>query len=602
MKAKRPLASPSISAGRPAKPAPLAVAPPCTPASATCRRPGCVSFVAVDGFCSACCPAASPSRYAPSMTAPRPAAAAAPRPAAEDLARCRAPKCRHPAVANGYCELHHGSPVDEDAICRAAGCTFYVESAGLHFCAAHRPGRPMPLSPNKRLLSAAAPRDAAPAAAQWGLATSDAPSPPPAAPDDAAGPAFQVLVATPAGATLRRDVRPKERVAALFDAVAAWTRLDVADLRLVVAGVVLEGHRRVRHYRGLRRNAKVHVALRMGGETPWGPCLHQWVRAIQVNGADVPVGGGDGRYPSADAFEALTRAVVGPDGRARVVVTFHGPDRAFNRQLAWGRVEPRRGGSAVDVRVDEPLRRCFGLAVRDGRRRGFEDGAPASDFLDLRPGDATAAAVAGPPQGELDHRARAGVLRPRRFSRDLDRENDEKSLPTHLVGARRLRVPLRLLRRLPPTDAPVRRRRPGHGVPLRPRGPGPARPRRRRGRAPGLPRRRDVPRRLRRLAAAAAGRGAAGGARARRRGGAGAAATMLRGIVVWHLGSSSGRRRPTWPGTAYSRPGRRRRGARGARASRRRGRRSAGATWRGACGTAWTPSTRGRPPARARGT
>ena len=266
----------------------------------------------------------------------------------------------------------------------------------------------MPLSPNKRLLTAAAPRDAAPAAAQWGLATSDAPSPPPAASDDAAGPAFQVLVATPAGATLRRDVRPKERVAALFDAVAAWTRLDVADLRLVVAGVVLEGHRRVRHYRGLRRNAKVHVALRMGGETPWGPCLHQWVRAIQVNGADVPVGGGDGRYPSADAFEALTRAVVGPDGRARVVVTFHGPDRAFNRQLAWGRVEPRRGGSAVDVRVDEPLRRCFGLAVRDGRRRGFEDGAPASDFLDLRPGDATAAAVAGPPQGELDHRARAG--------------------------------------------------------------------------------------------------------------------------------------------------------------------------------------------------
>ncbi|KAH8064704.1 hypothetical protein JL722_1584 [Aureococcus anophagefferens] len=130
----------------------------------------------------------------------------------------------------------------------------------------------------------------------------------------------EVLVATPAGATLRRDVRPKERVAALFDAVAAWTRLDVADLRLVVAGVVLEGHRR----------------------------------------------------------------------------------------LAWGRVEPRRGGSAVDVRVDEPLRRCFGLAVRDGRRRGFEDGAPASDFLDLRPGDATAAAVAGPPQGELDHRARAG--------------------------------------------------------------------------------------------------------------------------------------------------------------------------------------------------
>ena len=84
------------------------------------------------------------------------------------------------------------------------------------------------------------------------------------------------------------------------------------------------------------------VGLAVGGTTPVGPCLHQWVRAIQVNGADVRVGGRDSRWPDPDAFERVTRALVGPDGRCRVVLTFHAPETAHNRSLAWGRVEPRR--------------------------------------------------------------------------------------------------------------------------------------------------------------------------------------------------------------------------------------------------------------------
>ena len=61
----------------------------------------------------------------------------------------------------------------------------------------------------------------------------------------------------------------------------------------------------------------------MGGNTPCGPCLHQWLRAIQVNGADVRVGANDSRYPEVNAFESTTRAIVGPDGRARVRINGH---------------------------------------------------------------------------------------------------------------------------------------------------------------------------------------------------------------------------------------------------------------------------------------
>ena len=334
-------------------------------------------------------------------------------------------------------------------ICKAHGCTFYAEVDG--FCSAHRPGRPMPVSPNKNPKFAhklprpktpeeeekaptpkarrfvphdeaghapsSEPRDgddhrevrfSEGEAPTFARRSSSAPLPP-LDDDESAGPRMQLLLSTPAGQTLYADdVRPKHRIATLFAKVEAWVGLERECLRLVAAGKQLEAHRRVKDY-GLRRNAKVSVALKMGGNTPCGPCLHQWLRAIQVNGADVRVGANDSRYPEVNAFEATTRAIVGPDGRARVVLTFHSAETAHNLCLPWGRVEPARGGTAVDVDIDA-LKASFGLARSLNRTHAVEDGVPTSELLAYRAGDArlATAGVSGPSKGELEHRARTG--------------------------------------------------------------------------------------------------------------------------------------------------------------------------------------------------
>ena len=153
---------------------------------------------------------------------------------------------------------------------------------------------------------------------------------------------------------------------------------------------------------------RLRVALVGGPHTPCGPCLHQWVRAIQVNGADVRIGGRDGRWLTNDAFDHITTAVVGPDRRARIVVTLHSTETAHNLQLPWGRVEPRRGGSATDV-VPKKLGKCLALARARNRRRDRDGGGPHHvDLLDARPDDATIGHRGGPTQGELDHRQRQG--------------------------------------------------------------------------------------------------------------------------------------------------------------------------------------------------
>jgi len=132
------------------------------------------------------------------------------------------------------------------------------------------------------------------------------------------------------------------------------------------------------------------------------------VRAIQVNGADVRIGGSDGRWLTNDAFDHITTAVVGPDRRARIVVTLHSTETAHNLQLPWGRVEPRRGGSATDV-VPKKLGKCLALARARNRRRDRDGGGPHHvDLLDARPDDATIGHRGGPTQGELDHRQRQG--------------------------------------------------------------------------------------------------------------------------------------------------------------------------------------------------
>ena len=103
----------------------------------------------------------------------------------------------------------------------------------------------------------------------------------------------------------------------------------------------------------------------------------------------------------------MNRAFVGPDRRARIVVTFHDPETAFNLQLPWGRVEPARGGSATDV-DPKKVAKCFALARAHYRRRERGEGRQWVDLLDYRPDDATRSRGHGPTQGELDHRQRAG--------------------------------------------------------------------------------------------------------------------------------------------------------------------------------------------------
>ena len=126
---------------------------PALASSSVCVHPGCRLFAAVDGFCGAHAPSKSPSHYSASLSAAttRPRLSGARRSERPVESLCRAPKCTNVPVCNGYCELHHGSPVDEDLICRAQGCTFYADVDG--FCSAHRPGRPMPNSPNKASLA-----------------------------------------------------------------------------------------------------------------------------------------------------------------------------------------------------------------------------------------------------------------------------------------------------------------------------------------------------------------------------------------------------------------------------------------------------------------
>merc|ERR1712224_198753 len=92
-------------------------------------------------------------------------------------------------------------------------------------------------------------------------------------------------------------------------------------------------------------------------------------------GADVRIGGRDGRWLTNDAFDHITTAVVGPDRRARIVVTLHSTETAHNLQSPWGRVEPRRGGSATDV-VPKKLGKCLALARARNRRRDRDGGGP----------------------------------------------------------------------------------------------------------------------------------------------------------------------------------------------------------------------------------
>ena len=445
--AARPSTAP---VGRSLKPAPITIATQ-TPtamaprrvateteslASRRCSHESCSLYAAVDGFCARHAPAKSPSNYSSKlMESGRPRTAAAAAGTGGDGGRrgaaptaCRAPKCGRDAVCNGYCALHHGSPVDEDLLCRAAGCSFYRDAGGDGFCAAHRPGRPMPASPNKAAIKRAAQRGGLPAAApaaadrsaadaravRFAAADADGAFASAAAEAEAAAAdgrgsgrqRYAALCRTPGGATVRVDVRPADLASRLYDRVADAVGLDVGDLRLVFAGRPLEPRRRIGDY-GMPRNATVAVALAKGGSTPCGPCLHQWVRAIQVNGADVRVGGSDSRWPDADAFERVNRALVGADGRARVVLTFEAPETAKNASLGWGRVEPARGGTAVDVDV-AAVAACFGLARAEARDRRVDDGAPRAALLDPRPGDAAASRRGGPTDGELAHRARTG--------------------------------------------------------------------------------------------------------------------------------------------------------------------------------------------------
>ena len=183
--------------------------------------------------------------------------------------------------------------------------------------------------------------------------------------------------------------------------------LESDVIRLVAGERPLDAMRRVRDAQ-LAPGDRLRVALVGGPHTPCGPCLHQWVRAIQVNGADVRIGGRDGRWLTNDAFDHITTAVVGPDRRARIVVTLHSTETAHNLQLPWGRVEPRRGGSATDV-VPKKLGKCLALARARNRRRDRDGGGPHHvDLLDARPDDATIGHRGGPTQGELDHRQRQG--------------------------------------------------------------------------------------------------------------------------------------------------------------------------------------------------
>jgi len=225
--------------------------------------------------------------------------------------------------------------------------------------------------------------------------------------DQPGAPPIHVICRTPTGMTIPVNARPGWRCEAIVKRVGKAVGLESDVIRLVAGERPLDAMRRVRDAQ-LAPGDRLRVALVGGPHTPCGPCLHQWVRAIQVNGADVRIGGRDGRWLTNDAFDHITTAVVGPDRRARIVVTLHSTETAHNLQLPWGRVEPRRGGSATDV-VPKKLGKCLALARARNRRRDRDGGGPHHvDLLDARPDDATIGHRGGPTQGELDHRQRQG--------------------------------------------------------------------------------------------------------------------------------------------------------------------------------------------------
>ena len=225
--------------------------------------------------------------------------------------------------------------------------------------------------------------------------------------DQPGAPPIHMICRTPTGMTIPVNARPGWRCEAIVRRVGKAIGLQSDVIRLVAGERPLDAMRRVRDAQ-LAPGDRLRVALVGGPHTPCGPCLHQWVRAVQVNGADVRIGGRDGRWLTHDAFDHITTAVVGPDRRARVVVTLHSTETAHNLQLPWGRVEPRRGGSCTDV-VPKKLGKCLALARARNRRRDRDGGGPHHvDLLDARPDDATTGHRGGPTQGELDHRQRQG--------------------------------------------------------------------------------------------------------------------------------------------------------------------------------------------------